>query len=70
MSVFELTQVMFNDQLKEALGDPGALLQLTADTYVAEREAGCHKLVLAAAWADCHSAPAELELAEDTVIEA
>lgn len=61
---------MFEAWLAESLGDPSALLHLAADTYVAERAAGCRKLVLAAAWADCHSAPAELELADDSVIEA
>jgi hypothetical protein len=53
---------MFDRWLEESPGDPGALLQLTADSLELERRAGCRKLLLAAAWADCHAAPAELEL--------
>lgn len=45
---------MFERWLEESLGDPGALLSLAADNYGGERQAGCRKLVLAAAWADCH----------------
>ncbi|MFT4164261.1 MAG: hypothetical protein QM650_03375 [Microlunatus sp.] len=61
---------MFESEMEAALGDPRALLRLAMDTMVAEREAGCRKLVIAAAWADCHGAPAELELAADAVVEA
>lgn len=61
---------MFESETEAALGDPGALLRLATDTMVAERQAGCRKLVIAAAWADCHGAPAELELAADAVVEA
>ena len=45
---------MFDQWLEESLGDPGALLSLAADNHEGERRAGCRKLVLAAAWADCH----------------
>ena len=61
---------MFESKLEEALGDPSALLRLAADTVAAERQAGCRKLVIAAAWAGCHGAPTELELADDAAIEA
>lgn len=55
---------MFDDWSEEALADPGALLRLAADNLVAERAASCRRLLLAAAWADCHAAPAELELVD------
>ncbi len=55
---------MFEDRLEESLGNPRALLNLASDTMLAERTAGCRKLLLAAAWADCHSAPADLELVD------
>ena len=45
---------MFERWLEESLGDPGALLSLAADNHATERRAGCRKLLLAAAWADCH----------------
>ncbi len=45
---------MFEQWLEESLGDPGALLSLAADNLATERWAGCRKLLLAAAWADCH----------------
>ncbi len=45
---------MFDQWLEESLGDPGALLSLAADNHGQERRAGCRKLVVAAAWADCH----------------
>ena len=45
---------MFDQWLEESLGDPGELLSLAADNHATERRAGCRKLVLAAAWADCH----------------
>ncbi len=45
---------MFEAWLEESLGDPSALLDLVSDTMAAERRAGCRKLRLAAAWADCH----------------
>ncbi|HEY5846978.1 MAG TPA: hypothetical protein VIT42_09345 [Microlunatus sp.] len=34
--------------------DPGELLDLAVDNHAPERAAGCRKLRLAAAWADCH----------------
>ncbi|BAK34758.1 hypothetical protein MLP_17440 [Microlunatus phosphovorus NM-1] len=55
---------MFEDRLEESLGNPRALLNLAADTMLTERTAGCRKLLIAAAWADCHSAPADLELVD------
>ena len=55
---------MFEDRLETGLGNPRALLNLAADTMHAERAAGCRKLQIAAAWADCHSAPAGLELVD------
>jgi len=45
---------MFERWLEESLGDPGELLSLAADNHATERRAGCRKLMLAAAWADCH----------------
>ena len=45
---------MFEQWLEESLGDPGELLSLAADNHANERRAGCRKLLLAAAWADCH----------------
>lgn len=61
---------MFETGLEEALGDPSALLRLAGDAVVSERQAGCRKLVIAAAWADCHGAPVDLELADDAAVEA
>ena len=55
---------MFEKRLEESLGDPRALLHLASDTLIAERAAGCHRLLVASAWADCHGAPAELELVD------
>ena len=55
---------MFENRLEASLGNPRALLNLAADTMLAERTAGCRKLLIAAAWADCHSAPADLELVD------
>lgn len=68
--ILPIIRYMFESKLEEALGDPSALLRLAADTVAAERQAGCRKLVIAAAWAGCHGAPAELELADDAAIEA
>ncbi|HEY5786492.1 MAG TPA: hypothetical protein VIT65_17120 [Microlunatus sp.] len=45
---------MFDRWLDESLGDPGGLLSLAADNHAFERWAGCRKLLLAVAWADCH----------------
>jgi hypothetical protein len=47
--------------LEESLGDPSALLSLAADNHEGERRAGCRKLVLAAAWADCHGEADDLD---------
>lgn len=55
---------MFETQLEASLGNPRGLLHLASDTVTAERVAGCRKLLVAAAWADCHGAPAELELVD------
>jgi hypothetical protein len=52
----------------ESLGDPGALLQLAADNLISERRAGCRKLLLAAAWADCHGAPDDAVPAGQSVL--
>jgi hypothetical protein len=54
---------MFDQWLEESLGDPGALLDLAADNHATERAAGCRKLRLAAAWADCHGETDDPELA-------
>ena len=48
---------MFTTQLDEAVADPRALLGLGREVMVQERMAGCRKLQVAAAWADCHGAP-------------
>jgi len=48
---------MFANQLEGSLGDPDALLRLAEEVRVEERVAGCRKLQVAAAWADCHGAP-------------
>ena len=45
---------MFDMWFEQSLGDPSALLDLVSDTVATERRAGCRKLRLAAAWADCH----------------
>ncbi len=47
--------------MEESLGDPGALLHLAADNLIAERRARCRRLLIAAAWADCHGAPDDRE---------
>lgn len=47
---------MFDDQLEAALGNPRALITLAEDAETQARVSGCHKLRLAAAWADAHSA--------------
>ena len=52
---------MFDQCLEESLGDPSALLSLAADNHEGERRAGCRKLVLAAAWADCHGEADDLD---------
>ena len=54
---------MFEQWLEESLGDPGALLSLAADNHATERRAGCRKLQLAAAWADCHGETTDPEVA-------
>ena len=54
---------MFEQWLEESLGDPGELLSLAADNHGQERRAGCRKLVLAAAWADCHGETTDPEVA-------
>lgn len=46
---------MFDDELEAALGDSRALTDLAAEAESEHRVAGCHKLILAAAWADAHS---------------
>ena len=48
--------------MEESLGDPGELLSLAADNHATERRAGCRKLVLAAAWADCHGETTDPEV--------
>ena len=47
---------MFEDGLEAALGDRRALADLSAAVQEDHKVAGCRKLVLAAAWADAHSA--------------
>ena len=47
---------MFDDGLEAALGDRRALADLSASVQEDHKIAGCRKLVLAAAWADAHSA--------------
>lgn len=59
---------MFDDWLEASLGDPGALLRLAADNLVTERRAGCGKLLVAAAWADCHGAPEEAAVTRQSVL--
>ena len=53
---------MFDQWLEESLGDPGELLSLAADNHATERRAGCRKLMLAAAWADCHGETTDPEV--------
>ena len=53
---------MFDQWLEESLGDPGELLSLAADNHATERRAGCRKLQLAAAWADCHGETTDPEV--------
>ena len=45
---------MFTTQLDAAVADPRVLLELGREVMVQERMAGCRKLQVAAAWADCH----------------
>ncbi|HYI57476.1 MAG TPA: hypothetical protein VEX66_04860, partial [Microlunatus sp.] len=59
---------MFEAWLEESLGDPSALLHLAADNLIAERRAGCRKLLIAAAWADCHGAPDDREPDHQTAL--
>ncbi len=47
---------MFDDRLEGALGNSRALADLAAETENQVRMLGCHKLRVAAAWADAHSA--------------
>jgi hypothetical protein len=47
---------MFGEELEAALGDSHALTDLAATVERDSRIAGCRKLVVAAAWADAHSA--------------
>lgn len=46
---------MFADQLEAALGDRRVLARMAEDTEIEQREVGCRKLRLAAAWADAHA---------------
>ena len=46
---------MFDGDLEAALGDSRALADLAANAENDSRVAGCHKLLVAAAWADAHS---------------
>src|SRR4051812_42122919 len=46
---------MFDDQLETVLGDRHALADLAAQVEQEQRQWGCRKLVVAAAWADAHS---------------
>ncbi|HYI57440.1 MAG TPA: hypothetical protein VEX66_04675 [Microlunatus sp.] len=48
---------MFESWLEESCREPSALLHLAADNLIAERRAGCRRLLIAAAWADCHGDP-------------
>ena len=47
---------MFDAELEAALGDSRTLTDLAADVENDARIAGCRKLLVAAAWADAHSA--------------
>ena len=47
---------MFEDRLEAAIGSPADLVRLAADTHDELKVAGCRKLLVAAAWADAHSA--------------
>jgi len=63
---------MFDKWLEESLGDPGELLSLAADNHATERRAGCRKLMLAAAWADCHGEttdPDQLSRSDSVLVE-
>ena len=47
---------MFEARLEAAIGSPADLVRLAGDTHDELKVAGCRKLVIAAAWADAHSA--------------
>ena len=46
---------MFDDRLEGALGNVRALADLATETENEVRQLGCHKLRVAASWADAHS---------------
>jgi hypothetical protein len=48
---------MFEDRLEAALGCRADLTVLAGDTHDDDKTTGCRKLLVAAAWADAHSAP-------------
>ena len=52
---------MFEDRLEAALGSRADLVRLAADTHDAVKKDGCRKLLIAAAWADAHSAVDDAE---------
>ena len=47
---------MFEDRLEAAIGSPAHLVRLAADTHQDQKKTGCRKLLVAAVWADAHSA--------------
>ena len=47
---------MFEDRLEAAIGSPADLARLGAEVHDELKSAGCRKLLIAAVWADAHSA--------------